>query len=414
MITQYFWPETFRINELCEMFVEHGHEVTILTGVPNYPSGEVFPEFRRSPASFDRFEGSPVVRVPMSSRGTSRAQLVLNYVTFAISAAIIGAWRLRGRRFDVIFVYEPSPITVGVPGMVLRRLKGIPSCLWVLDLWPDTPHALGMLPHPALYRLTQWGVRRIYRSTDLLLVQSPGFVEPVRQLAPPGRRVEYFPSWADAVFDSEEPVGASEVEARPESFTVLFAGNVGEAQDFPTILDAAAALAERSDIRFLVVGDGRQLAWVRSEVERRQLNGTVFLLGRHPVERMPEFFAHADALLVSLRPDPVFSRTIPAKVQAYMASGKPIVALLDGEGADAVRRWSCGVVVTPGDARGLVDAVLKLADASVADRALMGSNGRAAADSEFNRHRLVESLLGWMVDLTAQGPRRGRSRKVVV
>ena len=192
MITQYFWPETFRINELCEMFVEHGHEVTILTGVPNYPSGEVFPEFRRSPASFDRFEGSPVVRVPMSSRGTSRAQLVLNYVTFAISAAIIGAWRLRGRRFDVIFVYEPSPITVGVPGMVLRRLKGIPSCLWVLDLWPDTPHALGMLPHPALYRLTQWGVRRIYRSTDLLLVQSPGFVEPVRQLAPPGRRVEYF------------------------------------------------------------------------------------------------------------------------------------------------------------------------------------------------------------------------------
>lgn len=413
VVTQYFWPETFRINELCQMFVERGHAVTILTGVPNYPSGEVFPEYRRSRNAFAQFGGANVVRVPMFRRGTRRMQLALNYASFAISAASLGSWRLRGQRFDVIFVYEPSPITVGIPAMVLRRLKGIPSCLWILDLWPETPHALGMLPHPMLYRATQWGVRCIYRRTDLLLVQSPGFVEPVGALAPSGTPIEYFPSWADAVFESTtEPEPAAEVPAVPGSFNVLFAGNVGEAQDFGMILDAAEALATRTDIRFLVVGDGRQLAWVRSEVERRHLSGTVLMLGRHPVERMPAFFAHADALLVSLRPDPVFSKTIPAKVQAYMASGKPIVAALDGEGADAVRRWKCGLVVAPGDSAGLVAAVVKLADGPVSERVAMGENGRAGADSEFNRHVLVDRLLSWLEELTQGSAERRLARKV--
>jgi colanic acid biosynthesis glycosyl transferase WcaI len=401
VVTQYFWPETFRINELVQMLVSRGHTVTVLTGIPNYPSGEVFAEYSKDPHRFSDFEGVEVIRVPMVSRGHRRIQLALNYVTFAVSGSIVGPWRLRKREFDVIFAYEPSPITVGIPAAVLRSRKKIPSLLWILDLWPETPVALGMLPARPFVSAVEWMVRKIYAHTDVLLVQSPGFVAAVRRYAPPPRRVEYFPSWADAVFDGALPKPAPEVPIMAGSFDVVFAGNIGEAQDFGTIVAAAELLRDRENIRFVIVGDGRQSAWLANEVATRKLASTVLLVGRHPVDRMPEFFAHAAALLVPLRADEVFAMTIPAKVQAYMASGRPIIAVLDGEGAEAVRRWECGVVVRPGDADGLAKAILELADAPSDVRDLMGENGRRGATIEFNREVLVDRLETWIDELVS-------------
>ncbi len=399
VVTQYFWPETFRINELVEMFVQQGHDVTVLTGVPNYPSGNVFPDFARDQSRFSNWKGAAVKRVPMTVRGTGRLKLVINYLTYAISASVIGPWKLRGESYDVIFAYEPSPITVGIPAMVMRFIKRAPSCLWVLDLWPEIPHALGMLNNKWLYRTVEFGVKKIYGATDLLLVQSPGFEKAVRKYAPTNATVRYFPSWADAVFDGPLPGAAPEVPTVEGSFSVLFAGNIGESQDFESILRSAELLKDRPNIRFLVIGDGRQLEWVTREIEIRGLKSSVLLLGRHPVERMPEFFAHADALLVTLKAEPAFSATIPAKVQAYMAAGIPIVGLLDREGADAIRRWECGLVASSGDAQGLTDAITRLADMPVQSRQEMGNNGRRGAETEFNRHRLVEQLLAWMTQL---------------
>lgn len=406
VISQYFWPETFRITELARMLAEAGHEVTVLTGLPNYPDGEVFREYRADPSAFSSLPGIEIIRVPMVSRGTGRSQLAVNYVSFAASASTVGAWRLRRRAFDVIFVFEVSPVTVAFPAMLVRRIKRVPSCMLILDLWPETPQALGLLPNRALYRAAEWCVARIYRSTDLLLVQSPGFLPSVRRYAPDRAWVEYFPSWADAVFDSELPAPAPEVPPLAGGFTVVFAGNIGEAQDFGTVLAAAELLASRPDIRFLIVGDGRLSGWLADEVVRRGLQASFLLLGRHPLERMPEFFAHADALLVPLRSDPVFSLTIPAKVQAYMASGIPIVAVLDGEGAAAIRRWDCGPVVAPGDAVGLADAVLTLADAPAQRRRELGANGKKGVAEEFNRHSLMTQLTDWLSELATAGRTR--------
>lgn len=268
-----------------------------------------------------------------------------------------------------------------------------------MDLWPETPIALGILPFKFLQRLVGSFVKLIYRSTDLLLIQSPAFETSVRRYAPKNAEIRYFPSWADAVFDAQLPEPAPEVPRSPESFSVLFAGNIGEAQDFESVLAAAELVRERADIRFLIVGDGRVLEWVENEVRARGLSLSVLLLGRHPVERMPEFFAHADALLVSLRADPVFSATIPAKVQAYMASGLPIVGLLDGEGAEVVRRWDCGISAPSGDPAGLAAAILKLADSPIEVRKRMGENGRSGAATEFNRHILMDKLVQWMSEL---------------
>ena len=175
-------------------------------------------------------------------------------------------------------------------------------------------------------------------------------------------------------------------------FNVLFAGNFGEAQDLPAVLAAAENLKHNAAIRWLIVGDGRKSAWVREEVERRGLRGSVLLLGRFPVERMPSFYAHADALLVSLKKDPVFSMTIPGKVQSYLMAGVPLVGMLDGEGAKVITEANAGLVCAAGDAGGLAAAVLEMAAMRVDQRRQLGANGRAFAQKEFGRSLLMDRL----------------------
>ena len=182
---------------------------------------------------------------------------------------------------------------------------------------------------------------------------------------------------------------------------MLFAGNVGDAQDFPAILDAAAHLRHREDIRWLIVGDGRRSAWVEAQVKERGLSGRVLLLGRFPVERMPSFYVAADALLVSLKKDPTFSMTIPGKVQSYLLAGKPILGMLDGEGASAIEAAGAGLVCPAGDAQGLVNAIERMAGMSPDERLAMGARGRQYAESEFDRDRLMDRLLAFFSEVDA-------------
>jgi colanic acid biosynthesis glycosyl transferase WcaI len=215
-------------------------------------------------------------------------------------------------------------------------------------------------------------------------------------------KIRYFPSWAEDVFSQADLVPAPEVPVREGVFNVLFAGNIGEAQDLPAVLSAAESLKHNAAIRWLIVGDGRKSVWLREEVERRGLQGSVLLLGRFPVERMPSFYAQADALLVSLKKDPVFSMTIPGKVQSYLMAGVPLVGMLDGEGAKVITEANAGLVCAAGDAGGLAAAVLKMAAMSADQRQQLGLNGRAYAQKEFGRDLLMdrlEALLSEAADL---------------
>ena len=240
VVTQYFWPENFRVNDLVEELVQRGHEVTVLTGVPNYPDGKVFDDFVKDPQLYARYAGAEVVRVPMLPRGRGGLRLMMNYITFAASASILGAWKLRGRHFDAIFAYEPSPITVGLPAAMLRRFKCAPLVFWVLDLWPETLQAIGVVKSRVVLRAVGKLVTFIYNRCDVVLAQSKSFIPQIRKYAAAHARVEYFPSWAETVFEAEPATPASEVPVQPDAFNVMFAGNIGDAQDFPAILDAAA------------------------------------------------------------------------------------------------------------------------------------------------------------------------------
>jgi colanic acid biosynthesis glycosyl transferase WcaI len=402
IVTQYYWPENFRINDLTTDLVERGHEITVLTGVPNYPSGRIFPEFRVSPELFLTFKGAKIVRVPIVPRGKRSIQLFFNYLSFVITASTIGLFRLRKLHFDAIFVFEPSPVTVCLPAVLYRYLKKVPVAFWVLDLWPDTLKALGVLRTKRMLGLVGHLVSFIYNRNDLVLGQSKSFLPYIQKYCKHDH-IRYFPSWAESVFSNGLGKGQS-TGAEDDIFNVIFTGNVGESQDFPAILDAAERLKHDQNIRWTIVGDGRMFQWVQDQVEKRGLDGIFFLEGRHPIEKMPFFFAQADALLVSLKDELIFSYTIPGKLQSYLKAGKPIVAMLNGEGADLVRMNNCGISCNAGDSAELAAAIMKLSQLSVEDRNTMGERGLTLSKTEFDRSRLIDQLEIWLQQLVDRKP----------
>ena len=401
IVSQYFWPENFRVNDLSRELVRRGHSVTVLTGIPNYPSGTVFDAYKDDRAAFSQFAGANICRVPMLVRGNGSLRLLLNYLSFALGACIWGPWRLRGQDFDVIFTYEPSPATVGLPAVMLGRLKRAPVVFWALDLWPETLVAVGAVRSTKVLFVVGRMVSFIYKRCELVLGQSRGFLGSIAKYCDDAKKIRYFPSWAEDVFIQREIKPAPEVPVLDGVFTVLFAGNVGEAQDFPAVLEAAERLRHNSAIRWLVVGDGRMTEWLRSEVIRRGLSHCFFLLGRYEVERMPSFYMHADALLVSLKRDPVFSLTIPGKVQSYLMAGIPLLGMLDGEGASVIRESNAGLVCSSGDGAGLARSVLELCAMGKEARQKLGANGRAYAQREFGRELLMNKLESWFVELVS-------------
>jgi glycosyltransferase involved in cell wall biosynthesis len=409
IVSQYFWPENFRVNDLVTELVTRGHEVTVLTGIPNYPTGEVFPEFKRQRDRFAHFAGAKIVRVPLWPRGRRRLSLLVNYASFAISASLVGSWKLRGCKFDAIFAFEPSPITVGIPAACLRASKHAPLALWVLDLWPDTLQALGILRSGWWLNVVGRLVSFIYSRCDLILAQSRSFIPQIKKYSAAGTPVIYFPSWAEAVFTVEHEAPAQEVPLRPGSFDVLFAGNIGEAQDFPAVLAAAAMLKSETRIRWLIVGDGRMAGWLRGEIERLGLQNNVLMLGRYPLDRMPSFYQHADALLLSLKDEPIFAMTIPGKLQSYLAAGIPIVAMLNGEGAEVVERSGAGVTCRAGDSEALAKAVMQLSSLPAERVAEMAQNALRVSRTEFDRARLITQLETWLAELV-----RNRSEGISV
>jgi glycosyltransferase involved in cell wall biosynthesis len=401
VVSQYFWPENFRVNDLVKEWVQRGHEVTVLTGIPNYPAGKVFKPYREQPSAFAEYEGANVVRVPMLPRGTGGLRLILNYMSFVLGACSFGPWCLRGKSADVIFVFEPSPVTVGLPAVWLGKIKKVPVVFWALDLWPETLAAMGVVRSPQVLGWVGHMVRFIYNRCTLVLGQSRGFLGSIARYCDDKAKIRYFPSWAEDVFSDDSVQPAPEVPEWADGFTVVFAGNIGDAQDMPAVLDAAERLKDNTRIRWVIVGDGRKSGWLQSEVILRGLDKQVLLPGRFPVERMPSFYAHADALLVSLKRDQVFSMTIPGKVQSYLMAGIPLLGMLDGEGAAVIRDAQAGFTCEAGDGTCLARAVLALATMSPAERNQLGLNGRKYCQQEFGRAQLMDRLEALLTEAIA-------------
>lgn len=400
IVSQYFWPESFRINDVALGLKEKGHEVTVLTGQPNYPDGRFFPGYGFTIKAEERYEGIRIIRAPLIPRGNGGPlRLFGNFCSFALSACLFGAWRCRDT-YDVILVFEPSPVTVGIPAILLKKLRRTPILFWVQDLWPESLSATGATESKWILRGVESLVRWIYRHCDKILVQSEAFRGPIERLGVKREDIAYLPNSAEAFYRPFSLEGETSEHAKlPKGFRVMFGGSIGKAQGFETIVDAAELLKDQTDIHWIIVGDGRMFSWVNNEVQKRGLGRTVHLLGRYPAQEMPRYFALADALLVTLRNQPIFSLTIPAKVQSYLACGKPIIAALDGEGARIVQEAGAGFTTRPEDSRELADTVLAMYRTPVEERMMMGRNGRAYFEAHFERGLLLDRLDRWMTEL---------------
>lgn len=393
IVTQYFWPEHFRINDLAKGLVERGHEVHVLTGAPNYPNGRFFNGygFFNGDETHDHIQ---IHRVPLIPRGTGSApRLLLNYLSFALSACVLGPLFCRGT-FQRIFVCQLSPVTVAIPGILLKWIKRAPLFMWVLDLWPESLAAAGGMRSRVLHSLVGRLVGFIYRRCDRILYASEGFRNSIKARVNTELGMCYLPNWVEDPV-SEEVISVPDL---PEGFRVLFAGNIGASQDFETVLGAAERLRTCPDIQWLIVGDGRQAEWLRSEIKARGLGASVHMFGRFPAGAMPAFFSSADAFLVTLKREPVFALTVPGKVQAYLAFGRPILAAMDGEGARLIKQADAGLAVPAGDSEGLAGAVMKLRNMSPEERAAMGARAKAYCAAHFDRNMLFDTLDQWLVE----------------
>lgn len=393
VVTQYFWPENFRINDLVEGLVARGHRVTVLTGLPNYPEGAFRPGYSFWGPHDESFAGARVRRVPLVPRGSgSGLRLALNYLSMVVSGCLLGPWRVQGP-VDVILVYEPSPVTIGIPAALLRWLKRKRIVFWVQDLWPESLAATGAIRSNVILRCVERLTRWIYARCDTILVPSLAFAGPIRGLGVPEDRIAYLPNSAELFY---RPVARESCNAEdalmPRGFRVLFAGNIGAAQDFPTILRAAELTRTEPEIKWILLGDGRHRVWVEEEIARRGLGATVHLLGSRAGPEVPAFFAVADVLLVTLRRDPIFALTIPSKIQSYLACAKPIVSALDGEGARVVKESGAGFDCPAEDPERLAAAVLRMKALSSEERAQMGESARRYFDTNFNREMLLDRL----------------------
>ncbi|MDP1871626.1 MAG: glycosyltransferase family 4 protein [Gallionella sp.] len=401
IVSQYYWPESFRINDVARSLQEKGVEVDVLTGKPNYPSGHIFPGYRAGGYQKELHQGVNINRIPLLARGRGGLRLALNYLSFVISGLLFAPWMLRKKIFDVIFIYAPSPILQAIPAIFLGWLKGYPVVLWVQDLWPESLSATGHVKNRMVLKLVELVVRFIYRHCDLLLVQSRAFEAPVRLLAS-NTPIVYYPNSVDDTFAMPATEITPVVDGLGMGFSVMFAGNIGVAQAVGVIVEAATLLREYANINFVVLGDGNSREWMLNEVKLRGLTN-LHLPGRFPVETMPGFMQQASALLVTLADQPIFAATVPNKVQAYLAAGRPIIACLNGEGARLVVEAGAGLATPAEDTRALADTILNLYQSPPELLEQMGRRGRNYYQQHFNHDRLVDQLIGHLQAVSQSG-----------
>ena len=391
LVTQYFHPENFKSNDIAIELVKRGHEVTVLTGLPNYPEGKIFENYGFFKNKKENFHGANVIRAWLIPRGNGGGlRLFLNYFSWAFFASIKAFFLTFKTKFDVILVHEPSPITQGFPAIVVKKIQKIPLHFWVLDLWPESLTSAGGVNNKYVLAVFTTMVKYIYNCSDKILISSRSFKESIVAKGNYAQKLIYFPNWAeDSISKGIIDFPIPEI---PAGFKVMFAGNIGVAQDMESIMKAALILKDELQIHFVIIGDGRIKESLEQYVNDHNLQKTVHLMGRFPIEAMKTFFSHADALLVTLKDEMVFNLTVPAKLQAYMCTQKPILGMLNGEGAQIIQDANCGYATNAGNPEGLAKIVLDLSKLPAAERMVLGSNGFSYYNKNFTLDTCINNL----------------------
>lgn len=410
ILSQYFFPENFKINDLTSELKKRGYFVEILTGLPNYPKGKFFEGYSYQGPYTEIYDSCRMVRVPLiPRRDGSRISLVLNYFSFVFFASLLGIPRL-SRRPDATIVFATSPLLAAIPGIFLRRLRSTPLLIWVQDLWPESISAVGAIRNPRILRAIGKLVRWIYQNSDFLLIQSKAFQKNMNHFEVPPEKVIYLPNWAEDFYCSENLKNnrfpLSSAQKMPEGFRVLYAGNLGKAQNLDILLSAAQKLQNQRELatqassqilstakplQIIFLGEGSYKQSLLNSVQSKQINNVTFLEGESP-EKMPLYFSMVDMLFISLNDSEILHLTIPSKVQTCLASGRPILASLSGEGAKILNESQAALVSPAMDVEALTQNLAAALSFSSEKLEQMGQSGRTYYDLHFAKESVLNTL----------------------
>lgn len=382
VISQHYWPEAFPSTDICEGLAERGHQVHVVTDVPNYPMGYIFPDYKGGKRRKEEKNGVRIFRAFTIGRRSGTLFRLLNYYSFAASSTLLS--RKLADDYDVVLTVQSSPIMMTNAALSYARRHNKKCLFYTMDLWPASLAAGGVGEGSAIYKLFHRVSRTLYRKADRILITSRMFRSYLQeQFGIDDNQIGYLPQYAAAQFD------ALPATSEKETVDLMFAGNVGAAQSLTTVLHAAALLKDIPRLRWHIVGDGSELDNLKALSEELSLQNVIFH-GRKPPEQMPQYYAMADAMLVTLTADPFIGMTLPAKVQSYMAAGKPILAAANGEIPIVLSDAGCGFCAPAEDAQGLAGAVRSFLEHP--DRSILGQNARQYYTANFTRGLFMDKL----------------------
>jgi glycosyltransferase involved in cell wall biosynthesis len=393
IVSQYFWPENFKINDIAKGLVEKGCDVSVLTGLPNYPKGKIYNGYSFPKNKKENHEGITIYRSPLIPRGNgSGVRLFLNYFSLALLASLRVLFIKNN--FDKILVYEVSPVTIGIPAIIAKYRFKAPIFFWVQDLWPESVVAAGGITNKFMINLISKLTRFIYQHCEKILVQSKAFIPYILNQNVSNSKIIYLPNSTESFYNKVDVKNKFKKLMPEEGPILMFAGNIGEAQGFNTMIKSASYLNNSGvKVNWVILGDGRQKELIEKKINDLGLQKYFFFLGSYPSEEMPNFFACADALLVTLKKNLIFSMTIPNKIQSYMACSKPIIANIDGEGGRVILEAKCGLVSPSEDYISFSKSIIDFLKLGADEKELMGKNARLYFEKEFDREKQTNSII---------------------
>lgn len=396
VFTNHFFPEDFKINDLSFELVKKGIDVTVITATPDYPQGKFFEGYGWFKKSREVVNGVKVIRLPVIPRGKgSKIMLMLNYGSYFVSSRVFVFFHRMFHKYDAVFCHMTSPFFIGRCAMSMKKHQKIPLYFWVLDLWPESITAATGIKNKFLIDSQIKLVKKVYDYCDKILIGSKGFEKSILEKGDYKDRLVYFPNWAETIEYSEtedwknvEPFRS----LKKDDFVFLFAGNLGEAQNIDCIIESAYELKKYGNLKFVFLGDGRAREKLEQTVVQKNLQDTVFFPGRFPLKSMPYFMSKADVLLVSLKDELIFNLTVPGKVQFYMSQGKPVLAMLNGDGADIINDAGCGIAVPANNKMCLIEALSEFYLMEKSTLEEMGKNGKSYYDNHFSKFDRINQI----------------------
>lgn len=392
VISQVFYPEQFRINDMCCEWIRRGYRVTVLTGIPNYPQGKYYEGYGLHKMRREYWNGIEIIRIPVIPRGNHKIGLIMNYFSFPISGFF---WKIKTKiRADYVFMFETSPMTQCVIGVWYAKKYRIPLYLYAQDLWPENVEVVTGIHSPLVIEPIQKMVDYIYKNCTEIFVTSPSFVRAVceRRIPVPEEKVHYWPQYAEEFYI---PMKREPVEEIPdgEAFKVMFTGNVGYAQGLDILPRTAQILKnEGKKVLFCIVGEGRYLEEFKAQIQKSGVEEMFCMISRQPAVKIPKLLAASDAAFLSFMETKLFEMTIPAKLQSYMACGIPVIAAASGESKRVIEEAGCGICSPSGDAQALAESVKGMMERSQEELALMGTRARAYFEAHFEKQKLMDEI----------------------